>query len=108
MLVESLRNARDPRSVFDSFAYDFVEFAGGIGYTGPIDGEQAIVFACLDDQTELTDDDVSVTIESVEPTDLPTLLAAAEAVALERSCTPGLMAPFECLGTESDPAACSE
>jgi hypothetical protein len=108
MLVESLRDARDPRSVFDGFAYDLIEVAGGMGYIGSVDGEQVIVFACLDDNLELTDNDLSVIVGPIESADSPTILAAAEATAHQMSCVPAPMAPFECLGIGSDPAACNE
>ncbi len=106
--VRPSRGAPDPRSIFDQFQYEIAEFAGGHAYVGLIDGEQAITFSCIYDPVQLTPDDVSLLVGPIKPSDLPTLLAAAETIARQRACVPAPTAPFECLGLRSDPAACSE
>ncbi len=108
LFEETVRGVRDPRLTFDQFEYELVEFAGGHALLGLIDGEQAITFVCIYDPVETTPDDVSLIVGPIEPPHLPTLLAGAETVARQRACVPGAFAPFECLGLDNDPIACSE
>lgn len=89
----------DYRRYFDGNDAGVVEIGTGMGYSGTNDGDPLISFAC---------DDLVVYLGPVSAADFDKLIAAAAGFASQHACSATPIAPFECLGYESDPAACSE